>query len=224
MRALPPILSSFWQCLAHVAGHGGIAFDFNSRTGHPLTHPAGVPHPHGGLHTRYLSPIWRSGPIGSGPSLCTRRSFADGVCCPRFRFSAAMDRVESASIITLIRGSLKWSRNTSCLQRFSQRRWLAAWQPRKSVVLPVRSSAQQLLMLPIKTWSQVPPLVVLPVRRLAAFRACRPAIHATDLIRASGRGVSTSQRPSGAAPRVAFSHLPPRPGRVEGREPCSRRS
>lgn len=103
----------------------------------------------------------------------------------------------------------------------------AACPPRPSAAwpapLPVLPSRTPLM----RTWSRAQPLARLPVRPLAACRACRPAV-ATDLTAAFGRPVATTvttnTRPSGHAAPVAFVMPASRPGCGGRGERCSRRS
>lgn len=225
MRACPPMPRPFGQSLAQGVGQGGFAFDFNTPTPQSVDDRIQGPYPCCGVQTCDLSLVLRSGPLRVGPAFADWQSSAKAKGNAIFHCRMAVDKLLSVPIITLTRGSHTWS-NTSCLQHSLQPRFPVALPRQPNAALPVRSSVRQSPMQRTKTWLRAQPLAASPVLLRAASRACPPA---TDLInRANGRASTTTQRPSGAPPRVVFSHFPPpnwpRSGRVEGREPCSRKS
>lgn len=99
----------------------------------------------------------------------------------------------------------------------------AACPPRPSAAWPAPWPVRPLQTPRMRTWLRALPSAHLPVRPLAACRACRPAA-ATDLTAAFGRPDTALQRPSGHAAPVAFVISAPRPGRDGRGERCSRRS
>jgi hypothetical protein len=239
MRAVPPTLGLLWQTPAHDAGCGGIVFEFNNPGAQSARYPVRASHPLSGLHMTTLSIDLRSGPSGSGPSFCKRRTLADGAEVGKFPFSTAMDAVESGSIKTLTRGSQKWSRNTHSSHRSLRSHLLAASKAATAIPRPptARPSAPSVALLRAHSL-QMQPAVPKPVAllsaqsRVAARACCRASTTAIDLISAAKtrRGLITENSKTGSFSHIGWKALficraGSGPILPEGRESrCSRKS
>ena len=177
------------------------------------------------LAVRPAPQLGRPDLFSTGGESADARASADhtkpGSFCREFHFIAAVNTVNSCSITTL-RGNEPCV-NISSFLHLPPRPLRAAWRPRPSAALAARSLVPPSQTRWMKTWLPVPRLARWPGLRLAACRACRPAV-ATDLTAAFGQPDATSQRPSGQSARVAFVISASRPGRGARGERCSRRS
>ncbi len=248
MRADPPCVLPVWQRPAQCAASGGFVFDFNRGNGQIFGQSTrGFPARSGVLMTT-LSWALRSGPFRAGPSFWHRQSLADGVGRRKFPFSNALDRVQSALIKTLTRGSQTWSRNTPLSHLSLPFRWLAVSRAAAMVAataIPHRSTAQPcaplavqqpVRLLPVQPADRAP-RARLSARLRAVVRASfRAPTTAIDLPAAAARRSLTADRQSTDHSRTgSFSHSGWRahficgarsgPALPEGRESrCSRKS
>lgn len=170
------------------------------------------------------------GPLRVGPFFCAggppRRQVADGSGTRFFGFAFAPDSLESSPITKTNRGSLSCGKPSSS-SLLPPCRWPAVCKTPRRAVLPGPLRAPLSPMRPTTTR--------LPARSLAALRgqppaACPPrnavrqATPATDLTTASAGSEPFHQGSTGQAARLALFHFAVRPGRHEGRAPCSRKS
>ncbi len=222
---IPLTASAFRQGSAKPGEAGYEMFALRARAGHSVLAGAGRCL---GLRSdiRSLSPSRRSGPSQAGPTpfptLQHRRGFAEAPGSVRatatFGFNSRWFAVNLPTITTNQRGSL------SCASRFSffpflSFRWPVACRTPRRAAWPVRLPVLLLRMRWMKTWSQVLPSAVLPVRPpVASSWACRPA---TDLITACGRADTTSRTIRADRPDGLFAF---RLAARSGGTACSRKS
>lgn len=226
MSMFPRARSLFRQSLAHRAGVTVSGFDFAQRIAEVFGRLDRVPHRLSSRHDCYPSPFLRSGHPLVGPGFSSRRSVADAQDHAFFPFPANATKLCFGIIKNPKRGSRTCSKNNSFLQPFLPPVLLDAWQHRKNAVLPVPSSARRSRMQPTRTLSQARPLVGLQALQAVACRVFPLAPRATDHLTAAllrSPRIRIKAIPDSRS-GVAFSHAtPPRPGRTEGREPCSRK-
>ncbi len=170
------------------------------------------------------SPSRRSGPSQAGPTPFApdRRGFAEAMRGDAqkatFRFNSRWFAVDSRATTTNQRGSLSCASRFS-FSRFSSFRWPGACRTPRRAAWPVLSLVRPSRTRWMKTWSQVLPSAVLPVRPpVASSWACRPA---TDLIPACGRADTTSRTIRAVGPDGPFAF---RLAARSGGTACSRKS
>lgn len=235
MSRFPPIATAFWQAFAQGRGREAIAFDFKWARGQSDMRSGACPYDVPGPHDCYPSLFLWPGPWLVGPffrSAQQRQASADGgaVDAPLrfFCFPFLNIRVRSQAIKTLNRGSIPCSRLRLSLRHLSHLCCPAVSARMATPPATVPQSAP-LVVQPQARLLLTPPVAAKPKARLSAqswaayrvaFRACPPAIDRN--CRISGTR-NHHQRPSGVAPRMAFSFVPV-PGPLGEKEPCFRKS
>ena len=186
--------STFWQSLAHGGVRAGFGFarpaEFAQDDHKAMANAADglicddcYPSPY-----PWPDPVWVR-PFLSGSAGWRRIAYL--AQSQSLGFQLPQNKVESAAIKTITRGSVTCGNRPLSSWRFVQPPLRAVCRPPNSAALPARSAAHFWLMRLTKTWSQGRPLAGLPVRYLAVFRACRAA---TDLTAAQSAAL---QKPSG---------------------------
>lgn len=229
MSAFLPVNRSHWQSAAGAFSGADFRVAFVSATRNHKSRSRAFPHPAPIFHSSTTSPTYWSGVSTAGPTPFAKRDLQIGqvlanaracVAEPRFfPFPAKADGLSSRAIKTLIRGSKSsCSRKTQSSPFFWPPALPVACPPRKSVALPVPSSARLSLMQPTKTWSLVQPLARLLARPLVASNwACRPAPRATDLTLTAAplRGPDLTPRPFRAPARSGLFACQSAPARAD---------
>ena len=226
MSARPPACTASRQTAAARAGLRKFRFDFNAGVSQTEPVPGQDFQPVWARHDCYPSLVFRSGRPAAGPAFLQSsraRASADGPVdraeLQSLGFSFSNIRVRSRVIKTINRGSNPCSRHQSS-PRLWPRRCFPAVSARTATPPPTAQPSALLGAPQPAPSSLTPQAAAKPEARLlarssAVCRAACPVCPPASDDNRSG-GLQDHSRPSGVAPRMAFSFV--------GRQPCSRKS